>query len=223
MYMDKIYIYMFVFSFVFVVTIYILYNYNRVNNVTTHTVDGYTVLEIDNVLSENECDALIDYCKANTMTQSEVVSEKGNLIEDEHRKSKTMWIDDTEHHVAMKMAHKSSILTKYSRDYQEKLQVVCYEPEGKFDAHYDNDYNTEVATRCCTLLVYLNDDYEGGETEFVKIGVTIRPKKGKGILFWSLDDNHKIIENSMHRGNTVKHGNKWICTKWTHMKPYPGQ
>ena len=219
--MRKIYIYILVFSFVCIVFLYVmiglyLHNYN----VKVHKVDGYTVLEIENVLSGEECDKLIEHCVSDNMQNSEVVGENGNLVVDTQRKSKTLWLDDTEHHVAMKMANKSALLTKYSRKYQEKLQVVCYEPGGKFDAHYDNDYNSNVATRCATLLVYLNDDYNGGETEFVKMGVTIKPKKGKGILFWSLDEKTQMIDASMHRGNTVENGNKWICTKWTHIHPF---
>lgn len=211
----QIYIYIVVFGLAIVFFILLL---PQQNNVKTHIVDGYTILEIDNILTWEECDELINHCTVSKMENSEVVSKNGNILDD-HRKSKTLWLDDSEHRVAMKMSETSAALTKLPRKNQEKLQVVCYESGGKFDAHYDNDYNTEVSSRCCTLLVYLNDDYAGGETEFVKIGVTIKPKKGKGILFWSLDGDNKIIDNSIHQGCTVKNGKKWICTKWTHVNP----
>jgi prolyl 4-hydroxylase len=63
----------------------------------------------------------------------------------------------------------------------------------------------------------LNDDFEGGETSFVDIGVSVRPEKGKGILFWTLDANGKIIPQAKHGGEKVRRGNKWICTKWVHL------
>jgi len=217
--MNKIYIYTLV--FVCIVGLYVawrMYSYNH--DITVHTVDGYTIWEIENVLSGEECDEIIQYCVSHNMQNSEVVGENGNRVIDTQRKSKTIWIEYTDHSVAMKMANKSAALTNYPRNHQEKLQVVCYATGGKFDAHYDNDYNTEVSTRCATLLVYLNDDFEGGETEFVKIGITMKPKKGKGVLFWSLDDTHRLLDNSMHRANPVSSGKKWICTKWTHINPY---
>lgn len=217
--MKKIYIYTLLFSFVIIVLFFVFGQPSH--NIKAHNVDGYTVLEIDGLLTGEECDTLIQHCiTSNAMVNSEVVSKNGNMVVDTHRKSKTVWLEDTEHNVAMKMANKSTALTKYPRTYQEKLQIVCYEPGGKFDAHYDNDYNTDVSTRCATLLVYLNDDYDGGETDFVKIGVSIKPKKGKGILFWSLDEKNQLIKNSMHCGNKVINGKKWICTKWTRIHPY---
>jgi prolyl 4-hydroxylase len=57
-----------------------------------------------------------------------------------------------------------------------------------------------------TLLIYLNDDFISGETEFYteqfKKVLTIKPKKGKALLF-DID--------LWHKGNTIIEGNKyWI-------------
>ena len=105
--------------------------------------------------------------------------------------------------------------------------VAKYDKNGKFDSHYDccvyddeekcRIMNGNSGERRSTLMIYLNDDFEGGETEFEKIGLKIKPEKGKAILFWSTDDNGKTIDNSLHRGNKVISGTKMICTKWSHM------
>jgi prolyl 4-hydroxylase len=65
-------------------------------------------------------------------------------------------------------------------------------------------------------MIYLNDDYSGGETEFPLINKTIYPKTGKAILFKNSDENDYIIFQSLHRGNPIIHGNKWICNIWSH-------
>jgi prolyl 4-hydroxylase len=110
-------------------------------------------------------------------------------------------------------------------------QVAHYTAGGKFNAHYDacnsdNAYcdkmNRHAGQRRATLLVYLNDDFDGGQTVFPHIGKTVTPKKGMGILFWNTTaETDAIIPESMHKGNPVVRGEKWICTKWSHAKAYP--
>ena len=64
-----------------------------------------------------------------------------------------------------------------------------------------------------TFLIYLNDDYTGGETVFPRINKVIPPEKGKAIIFYNTDVKGNKIDDSEHRGNHVT-GTKWICTKW---------
>jgi hypothetical protein len=56
------------------------------------------------------------------------------------------------------------------------------------------------------LIIYLNDDFEGGETEFPELKLKIKPVKGKGILFHNTDDNQVIHKKSIHKGNEVLGG-----------------
>ncbi len=133
------------------------------------------------------------------------------------------------------MALLAARLTGIDASHQEALQVAVYEPRGMFVEHYDacptmaedpdncDRMNQGAGQRRATLLVYLNDGFAGGETEFVKIGLKIRPERGKGILFWDTDGDENIIASSMHRGNPVLSGEKWIATKWTHKRPWVGK
>ena len=45
-----------------------------------------------------------------------------------------------------------------------------------------------------TIIVYLNDDFVGGETEFPVLGDKVKPKKGKLLVF-------PPMWNYLHRGN----------------------
>ena len=56
-------------------------------------------------------------------------------------------------------------------------------------------------------MIYLNDDFENGETEFLYQQTRITPKEGKFIIFpcswpWT------------HRGNPPIGGSKYIITSW---------
>jgi prolyl 4-hydroxylase len=104
-------------------------------------------------------------------------------------------------------------------NHQEKAQIVCYDIGGKFNSHYDAQYNSGAAKRKYTCLVYLNDDFEGGETVFDKLGITIKPECGKMVVFKNLDNHDKILETSIHCAKEVRNNNKWICTKWVHSVP----
>ena len=56
-------------------------------------------------------------------------------------------------------------------------------------------------------MVYLNDDCEGGETEFNYLSKRVKPKKGT-LLMWPTGFTHT------HRGGMVVSGNKYILTGW---------
>lgn len=60
-------------------------------------------------------------------------------------------------------------------------QLAKYEPGSHIRAH--NDTATEFSARCISALLYLNDDYDGGELIFPKLGLAHRSKIGEMILF----------------------------------------
>jgi predicted 2-oxoglutarate/Fe(II)-dependent dioxygenase YbiX len=64
--------------------------------------------------------------------------------------------------------------------YKEAFNFVKYLPGKYFKIHGDHGpYYT------CTVsaVVYLNDDYEGGEIQFTRQGLTVKPEAGDIILF----------------------------------------
>lgn len=59
--------------------------------------------------------------------------------------------------------------------------VAIYTKGGKLDKHSDdsNEYGKQVIT----TMLYLNDDYEGGEIFFEDLGLLYKPRAGTAIIF----------------------------------------
>ena len=59
----------------------------------------------------------------------------------------------------------------------EPLQLLRYGPGGEFKPHHDAE-KEGGNQRILTALVYLSDDYEGGETQFTRADYSFRGRKG---------------------------------------------
>ena len=65
-------------------------------------------------------------------------------------------------------------------DFMESINYVKYGPGNFFKPHSDHGFSY---TATVSSIIYLNDDYEGGELYFPIIDVKIKPKAGDVILF----------------------------------------
>ena len=83
--------------------------------------------------------------------------------------------------------------------------------EGFHHWHYDNAGYSNMS-RWFVFITYLNDDYEGGETEFLNQGIRVKPEKGKTVIF-PASYTHR------HRGNPPIGGPKYIATTWANVLP----
>ena len=65
-----------------------------------------------------------------------------------------------------------------------------------------------------TFLVYLNDDFQGGETEFLSTGLKVKGRKGDGLLFRNADESGQPDLNSRHAGLPPVSGIKFLASRW---------
>lgn len=91
----------------------------------------------------------------------------------------------------------------------EGYWIVKYEVGGDFKIHQDQ--GPYHPTRCVSLVLYLNDDFEGGETDFPEIPRTVKPKQGSALLFPS---NFTYP----HRVFPVTKGTKYSLVTWFHLR-----
>lgn len=122
-----------------------------------------------------------------------------------------------------------SIDTKISKvlgvlpGYSEVIQGQRYDVGQQFKEHHDffhtsEDYwqseRTNGGQRSWTAMVYLNDDLEGGTTEFFKAKVGVRPLAGMLVTWNNMRPDGAPNNFSLHSGKPVTKGRKYIITKW---------
>jgi len=75
-----------------------------------------------------------------------------------------------------------------------------YETGGQYNWHVDKSH-TDIQLKI-SILIFLNDDFEGGELAFVNDKIKIKPKKGTIIFFpcgpWFLHSSTPITEGQKH-------------------------
>jgi prolyl 4-hydroxylase len=99
----------------------------------------------------------------------------------------------------------------------EPLQVLHYSVGQEFHRHYDTpaDPNARgIPHRLITLLLSLNEDYEGGETEFPITGGRWRGRKGIAIYFWNTMADGARDKRTLHAGLPVTRGEKWLMSQF---------
>jgi len=165
-------------------------------------------------LSHEECDELMQYVEdASCLERSEVKEEQS--VKSASRTSSTCFVRDDQTTAAASFRTKVEALTGIPKKYFEDAQVVKYLPGQKYDAHYDvNADDPQKEIRQLTVLVYLNDDFEGGETEFPKARTKVKPEKGMAVVWENVDTNGKILPCALHTALPVLSGTKYACTVW---------
>lgn len=123
---------------------------------------------------------------------------------------------------------KISLATGQAVPQMEPPQIFHYALGQEIKPHHDFLYDGEHAygheggyegDRKATFLLYLNDDYEGGDLEFVYPKIKHRGKKGDGIFFASMKDG-KPDPESLHGALPITKGEKYILSQWIHDRPF---
>jgi hypothetical protein len=107
----------------------------------------------------------------------------------------------------------------------EVPQVLRYGVGEEFTLHCDfldpRQLAGEIARlgqRPATFLIYLNDDFEGGQTSFPALGIEHRGKAGDALIFGNLDARGNPDERSRHAGCPPTRGEKWVFSQWVRSK-----
>jgi prolyl 4-hydroxylase len=101
----------------------------------------------------------------------------------------------------------------------EPLQVLRYAPGQQYRLH--SDALTRVTNqRTVTAIVYLNEGFGGGETDFPAIGVHVQPRAGDVLVFHNALPDGRMDPRARHAGLPVTNGVKWIATRWIRAAPY---
>jgi prolyl 4-hydroxylase len=116
---------------------------------------------------------------------------------------------------------------------QEPTNILNYRRGEEYKPHFDfitpvqekepifaRELET-IGQRIATVLVYLNDDYEGGETEFPLLDWRFKGNVGDALIFWNFSLLGEGERLSWHAGKAVTKGEKWLLSKWVRQRPVP--
>ncbi|XP_076936438.1 putative prolyl 4-hydroxylase 10 isoform X2 [Bidens hawaiensis] len=196
-----------------------------------------------NFLSKEECEYLINMAKPHMVKSTVVDSDTGKSKDSRVRTSSGTFLARGRDKTIRTIEKRIADFTFLPVEHGEGLQVLHYEVGQKYEPHYDyfqDEFNTRNGgQRMATVLMYLSDVEEGGETVFPsakgnisavpwwdelsdcgKEGLSVKPKMGDALLFWSMKPDASLDSSSLHGGCPVIKGNKWSSTKWIRVNEY---
>ncbi|CAN6234623.1 unnamed protein product [Urochloa humidicola] len=170
------------------------------------------IIVFHNFLSSEECDYLMAIARPRLQISTVVDVATGKAIE-----------------------KRISVFSQIPKENGELIQVLRYEASQYYRPHHDYFSDTfnlkRGGQRVATMLMYLTDGVEGGETHFPQAGegqcscggnivrgLCVKPNKGDAVLFWSMGLDGNTDPNSIHSGCPVLKGEKWSATKWMRQK-----
>ena len=187
------------------------------------------IFHFENALTEEECDYII-CASASLLTPSKVVNSQTSHAD--HAQFRTsdgamfglLDIDLTLIAIYARLAHIAGVPFENC----ELMGILRYTPGQEYLPHHDflpedaEDYSEvkRAGQRIRTLLISLNDGYEGGETTFPQLNVSLRGAPGDAFLFHNTDDQEKPFPESLHASVPVSSGEKWILTLWCRARPF---
>lgn len=184
---------------------------------------------IRGLLSDEECDEVIRLSRGKMKASQVVDRESGGSYESSVRRSEGSHFDRGENELVRRIEARLSALVDLPVNRGEPLQILHYGPGGEYKAHQDffepKDPGSAVLTRVGgqrigTVVMYLNDVPEGGETAFPDIGFSAKPIKGSAVYFEYQNADGQLDYRCLHAGMPVIRGDKWIMTKWLRERPY---
>ncbi|TAG25529.1 MAG: 2-oxoglutarate-dependent dioxygenase [Burkholderiales bacterium] len=179
------------------------------------------IVVIGNFLSDEECDGLIEGAKPRLARSLTVETKTGGEELNADRTSNGMFYARAENELIARIERRLAQLTRWPVENGEGLQILHYRPGAEYKPHYDYFDPNEPGTptilkrggqRVATIIMYLHEPEAGGGTVFPDVKLTVAPKKGHAVFF-SYDRAHPVTK-SLHGGEPVVRGEKWVATKW---------
>ncbi len=195
------------------------------------TLNAPRVVLFGNLLSDDECDALIAQSRQRLKPSTVVNAVTGNYDLHAARTSYGASFKRGENELIRRIENRISDLLSIPYSRGEPIQVLNYAPGAEYKPHFDffdpRDPGNEGSLnmggqRFATLVMYLNDVDAGGSTVFPEIGLDVLPRKGNAIFFSYANPAGDLDRLSLHGGSPVAAGEKWIATKWLRVGDYTG-
>jgi len=159
---------------------------------------------VENVFKFNEVKELINVSENQGYIKAGLTSDKfkKQKVDEYVRKSDRVIIDSPELAELIENRIKHAIPKIYKGmkydSINERFRFLKYDGEGHFNRHTDGHYQDQDKVSLITILIYLNQDYQGAYTTFFKdkydkIGFALPPKTGM-VCLMDQDIEHQVPE-----------------------------
>ncbi len=178
----------------------------------------------DDVISQEESH-LIQYLGGPHLNPSVTATPDGERLQVQLRTSFDMVFEEMLEDISLLLIQRRmASVVNTSPAYSEYLQLLRYQNGQQYRPHRDYlppSLFTSLADggagqRDSTVIVYLNDVENGGETQFIELDKKIAPKTGRILAFKNLHSDGSPDARTLHAGLPVSSGSKWIATLWIH-------
>jgi hypothetical protein len=190
---------------------------------------GPLVRLVPSFLSDGVCRWLIDKARSRLSRALvyEALSKRTSVSDTRTNTAATLNLLDTDLVCVLVQARMSACAGIPFR-HLEPISVLHYDDGEEITEHFDfvdpnvPGYQQEIASkgqRVVTFLVYLNDDYAGGATEFPKLAISHKGRRGEGLFFVNALADGSADLRTLHAGRPPTKGEKWIVSQFMRDRP----
>jgi len=199
----------------------------------TQLAQAPRIFSVEGFIPKEICDWLIESARGR-LRVAEVFNPSGGVMRDPARTNMVAMLELLEGDLVQQLVcRRIAIATGLPIHHQEPMNILRYLPGEEYKPHYDfirpwapeaQGFAAELADmgqRAATVLIYLNEEFEGGATVFPRLNLSFRGRPGDALIFWNVSESSEPERDSLHAGAPVVRGEKWLLSQWIREKPHP--
>lgn len=177
---------------------------------TKETLDGESIFVVRGFLTPQECDDFIVQSEQAGYDEATITTSAGFVMNKDVRDNYRLILDDLNLAAGLWQRVAPFVPVAFSPwkaiGLNERFRFYRYDPGQRFAPHYDGCfYRHSRELSQLTFMVYLNDDFTGGETKFYlsngMLRLEVKPERGMALVF---------AHRQLHEGATVISGRKYV-------------
>jgi hypothetical protein len=178
--------------------------------ITKESLDADFIFVLRDFFAPDECDAWIVRSERAGYEDATISTAAGLVMDKDVRDNARLIFDDSELAGTLWL-RAAPFLPPRMRNWQvigfnESFRFYRYDPGQKFAPHWDGCFRRDKGEQSqLTFMVYLNEDFTGGETKFYLDNgmprLDVRPERGMALVF---------VHRQLHEGAPVVQGRKYV-------------